>query len=102
MKFTLTNFSIKSVSVTQFFLLFWEAVGILDDKCKLKVMTVTSDRAIPNRTMYQMYKDIKHSTITNNEEKNILYKKKNQFVEDDRETFFICERPYLVKQVIII
>ena len=47
--------------------------------------------------MYQMHKDVKYSTVTNCEEKNIVYKTKNGFAEDDREISCICEQPHLVK-----
>ena len=97
MKFTLANFGTKNVTAVQLFPLFWKAVGILEDKCKLKVMAVTSDGASANRTMYQMHKDMEHSTFTNYDKKNIVYKTKNRFAEDDRDIYFICDQPHLVK-----
>ena len=32
--------------------IFWNVAGILEDKCELKVMAVTSDGALTNQTMY--------------------------------------------------
>ena len=43
MKFTLDNFGTKNVTVVQLFPLFWKAVGILEDRCKLAVVVVTSE-----------------------------------------------------------
>ena len=44
MKFTLANFGTKNVTALQLFPLFWKAVGILEDKCKLAVVAVTNQR----------------------------------------------------------
>ena len=53
MKFTIVNFATKNVTATQLFPLIWKAVGrMLEERCKLKVMAVTSDGATANRTMY--------------------------------------------------
>lgn len=97
MKFTLANFATKAVTATQLFPLFWKAVGILEEKCKLKVMAVTSDGASANRTMYQMHKNMKHSTTANYEDKSIVYKTNNRHAEDDREIYFICDQPHVLK-----
>ena len=61
MKFTIANFATKNVTATQLFPLFWKAVRILEERCKLKVMAVTSDGAAANRTMYQMHIAMKHN-----------------------------------------
>ena len=61
MKFTIANFATKNVNATQLFPLFWKAVGILEERCKLKVMAVTSDGVTANRTMYQMHIAMKHN-----------------------------------------
>ena len=74
MKLTLANFVKKSITFTKLFPLFWKTVGILEDQCKLKVMTVTTDGASSHQTIYQMHKDMKHSAVTNHEERNIVYK----------------------------
>ena len=83
MKFTLANFGTKNVTAVQRFPLFWKVVGILEDKCKLNVMAVTSDGASANRTMYKMHKDMGHSTFTNYDKKNIVYtyKTKNRLLK---------------------
>ena len=61
MKFTIANFATKNVTATQLFPSFWKAVGILEERCKLKVMAVTSDGAAANRTMYQMHIAMEHN-----------------------------------------
>ena len=50
MKFTCTP-----VLLYNFFPLFWKAAGILEDRCKLTVVAVTSDGALSNRTFYRMH-----------------------------------------------
>ena len=99
MKFTLAKFATKSVTATYLFPLFWKHVGILEEKYQLKVMAITSDGASANRTMHSMNKDMKHYAVANYEEKNIMYKTKNQFVEDNRDIHFICDQPHFVKTV---
>ena len=53
-KFSLANFATSNALSTQLFPLFWDAVAILEDRCGLKVMAVTSDGASANRSMYKM------------------------------------------------
>ena len=97
MKFTIANFATKNVTAIQLFPLFWKAVGILEERCKLKVMAVTSDGASANRTMYQMHIAMKHTTTVNYEERDIVYKTKNRHSEDNRDIYFICDYPHLLK-----
>ena len=61
------------------------------------MVSVTPDGTSANLTMYQMHQNVKHSTVTNHEEKNIVYKKKKRVPEDDPGILFICDQPYLVK-----
>ena len=97
MKFTIANFATKNVTAIQLFPLFWKAVGILEERCKLKVMAVTSDGASANRTMYQMRIAMKHTTTVNYEERDIVYKTKNRHSEDNRDIYFISDYPHLLK-----
>ena len=53
-------------------------------------------RASVNRAMYQMHNDTNYSTVTNSEEKNILYQTKNRFAKDGSDIFSICEQSHLV------
>ena len=68
--------------------LFWEAVGHLETKCKLKVIALTSDNASPNQCLYQLQCD-------NND---ICYKAINIFAPD-RHIFFFSDAPHLIKTV---
>ena len=43
LKFALANFATINVTSVQLFPLFWKAVGILEDKCNLQVIAVTSE-----------------------------------------------------------
>lgn len=95
LKFTVANFATKSVTAPQLFVLFWKAVGVLED-ANLKVMAVTSDGASANRTMYQMHEVMKHSVITSYQEKNIVYKTKNRHAPE-RDLYFICDVPHVIK-----
>ena len=55
LKFSLANFATSNATSLQLFPLFWKAVSILEDRCNLKVVGVTSDGASPNRRMYRMH-----------------------------------------------
>ena len=55
-KFCLAYFATNGVTSAQMFLIFWEAVGILEMQCNLWVIAVTSDGASPNRRFYRMHK----------------------------------------------
>ena len=45
LKCSLANFATKNGTCVQMFPLFWKAVAILEENCKLKVVGVTSDGA---------------------------------------------------------
>ena len=70
----------------------WKAVGILEDN-DLKVMAVTSDGSAANRTMCRMHSEMKHTNI----DKGVVYKTRNIYAEDNRDIFFICDEPHVVK-----
>ena len=55
LKFSLANFATNNAISVQFFPLFWKAVGILAENCKLKVVGITCDGASPNRRMFQLH-----------------------------------------------
>ena len=63
-KFAFANFATKNVTSLQLFPLFWNAVGILEDSCELKVVAVTSDGASANRTFYKMHAKMSGSVTT--------------------------------------
>ena len=65
LKFSLANFATNNATSIQLFPLFWNAVGILEENCKLKVVGVTCDGASSNRRMFRM-----HLAMTRDEDIN--------------------------------
>ena len=90
LKFSLANFATKNVT------LFWKAVGILEENCKLKVVGVTSDGASANRSMYRM-----HLNMTREEDVNInadvIYRTLNVLADEKRYIYFISDPPHIIK-----
>ena len=99
LKFALANFATKNVTAVQFFPLFWKAVGILEDKCNLQVVAVTSDGASLNRTMYRMHAKMERVDFSESLDDCVIYNTSNIFVDDDkhRYIFFICDQPHTLK-----
>ena len=83
----------------QLFPLFWKAVGILEDKCNLQVVAVTSDGASSNRTMHRMHAKMERVDFSESLDDCVIYKTSNIFVDDDkhRHIFFICDQPHTLK-----
>ena len=81
----------KNVTAVQLFPLSWKAIGILEDRCKLAVVAVTSDGAASNRT-YRM-----HSKLQRADEFSchVVYKTLNPFSDEIR--YFICDPPRIIK-----
>lgn len=78
----------KIVNTTHRFPSFWKAVGILEDKCKLKFMVVIS----ACRTVYRMHKGVKHFSVSYHEEQYIRQKNdKNWLPGNDCSFFVICD-----------
>ena len=84
LKFTLANFDTKNVTSLQLFPLLWKAVGILEGNDP-KVMAVTSDG--------RMHSEMKHT----NNDKGVVYKTRNIYADDNRDIFFNCDEPHIVK-----
>ena len=77
-----------------FFLCFGKQL-VLEDKCKLAVVAVTSDGASSNRTFYRMY-----SKLQKVEELSchrVVYKTLNTFSDEVRYIYFICDPPHIIK-----
>ena len=54
---------------------------------------MTSDGASSNRTMYRM-----HAKMNNtNSDKGVIYKTKNIHADDNRDIFFMCDQPHILK-----
>ena len=94
-KFSLANFAIKCVTSVQLFPLFWQAVGILEDRCNIKVIAVTSDGASSNRSFYKMHSKMERVGIAGTDA--VVYKTENLFADDGRDIFFICDQPHALK-----
>jgi hypothetical protein len=94
-KFAFANFATKNVTSLQLFPLFWKAVGILEDRCDLKVVAVVSDGASANRTFYRMHKKMSGTVIAGTD--CVAYKTKNIHADDDRYICFLCDQPHVMK-----
>ena len=96
LKFSLANFATSNATSVQMFPLFWKAVGILEENCKLKVVGVTSDGASANRSMYRM-----HLNMTREEDVNVdvdvVYRTLNDLADEKRYIYFISDPPHLIK-----
>ena len=87
LKFALANFAAKNVTAVQLFQLFWKAVGILEDKCNLQVIDVTSDVASSHRTMYRMHAKMVRVDFSESLDDCDIYKTSNIFVDDDKQRY---------------
>ena len=95
LKFSFANFATTKAKSTKLFALFWKAVGILEDKCGVKVVGVTSDDASANRSMYRM-----HLHMTRVEDVNtgvdVIYRTSNVMAEEERYIYFFADPPHLL------
>lgn len=92
LKFCLGYFATDGISSEQIMSTFWEAVGILEIRCNLKVVAAVSDGASPNRKFYSLHKllvggddDPAHRTVN-------LY-------DPERFIYFFSDAPHLIKTV---
>ena len=79
-KFTLVNFPTKKVSHPAFFLIL-EGWCILEGNSKLKVMAVSSDGALGNRTIHQMHKRIKNFKLLIMKRRTFDTRRKTDFLK---------------------
>ena len=91
LKFPLANFATTGITSNQLVPIFWKAVAVLELKCNLWVVAVTSDGAAPNRRFYRIHFGISADTDT-----DFTYKVKNLFAPD-RYIFFFADVPHLMK-----
>ena len=87
------SFATCNATSVQLFPLFWKAVAILEDKCKLKVMGVTSDGASSNRTMYKM--QAKMNPVENGD--TITYRVFNHLADEERYIYLMGDAPHSIK-----
>ena len=77
---------------TEIFVLFWRCVAILEMSCNLKVIAATSDGASSNRKLIKMHRD-----TDGGGNKDVIYRAKNVYAEDDRFIYFFADPPHLIK-----
>ena len=87
LKFALANFATINVTSVQLFPLFWKAVGILEDKCNLQVVAITSDCTSSKRTMYIMHAKMERVDFSESLDDFAIYKTSNIFVDDDKHRY---------------
>lgn len=85
LEFPYAHFSTRGISADSLFPLVWEAVNRLE-LSGLNVIAFSCDGASPNRKFYKMHRT----------EKGLVYKTKNPF-SNDRDIYFICDVPHLIK-----
>jgi hypothetical protein len=86
MDFPYAHFATRGISADALFPLVWEAVRRVEF-CGLNVIAFCCDGAAPNRKFYSMHGDRKSDLVN---------KTTNPFCRD-REIFFICDVPHLIK-----
>ncbi len=84
LEFPYAHFATKGISADSLYPIVWEAVQRLEC-CGMNVIAFCCDGASPNRKFYKMHG-----------KSGIVYKTQNPF-SDDREIFFICDVPHLLK-----
>ena len=86
-------FATKSATSYHIFPLFWDAVAILKGTCNLKVITVVSDGASPNRKFYRLYL---HLQLDQDRDCDIVYHTSNLFFPE-RFIWLFADVPHLMK-----
>lgn len=88
LKASLGFFGTHTATADTIYLKFWQAVGFLEQTCKLKVIASTSDKASPNQRFYQLH----------GAQGEVCYKYINLFAPD-RHIYFFSDPPHLIKTV---
>jgi len=91
LKFSLAYFATKCVTSFQIMPTFWEAVSILELKCKLPVIAAVSDGASPNRKFYRMH------GLMDDKIGNSVVNRTINFYAPDRYIWFFADAPHLMK-----
>ena len=85
LEFPYAHFTTRGISTDSLYPIVWEAVQRLES-CDMNVIAFCCVGASPNRKFYKM-----HGNST-----GLVYKTPNPFCED-RDVFFICDVPHLLK-----
>ena len=91
LSFSLAHFATNNVNALQTFLLFWEAVCLLETVCNLIVLGATCDGANANRSFFKM-----HKLLDPDNTRNITYRTKNIYAPH-RYIYFFSDPPHLIK-----
>ena len=91
-KFELGYFGTKDLTAHQIMPIFWRAVAILEDTCKLPVIATVSDGAAPNRAFYRIHSMLTQGTITD----EVIYRTINLYARE-RFIWFFADAPHLIK-----
>lgn len=92
LSYSLATFATTAIRSTEIFVLFWRCVAILEMSCNLKVVAATSDGASSNRKFVKMHKD-----TDGNAGKDVVYRAKNVYANEDRFLYFFADPPHLIK-----
>ena len=93
LKFCVGHFATNGMSSEQIMSTFWEAVGILEIGCNLKVVAAVSDGASSNRKFYSL-----HNLLTGGDNSVPVHRTVNLF-DSDRFIYFFSDAPHLIKTV---
>ena len=86
LEFPYAHFATKGATADQLYPIVWEVVRHLEG-CGLNVIAFSCDGASPNRKFYKMHAATKDG---------LVFKTKNPFCED-RDVYFVCDVPHLMK-----
>ena len=91
LKFSLAYFATRGVTTYQIMPTFWEAVAILELRCKLQVIATVIDEALANRKFYRM-----HEKMSNSDGSSFVYHAVNLY-SAGRYILFFANPPHFMK-----
>lgn len=86
LQFPYAHFATQGITADSLYPLVWKAVECLE-YCGFNVIAFCCDGASPNRAFYKMH----------GKGGKFVYKCPNPFSDDDRDVYFICDVPHLIK-----
>lgn len=92
LKFSIGYFATRTLMSSQLFVLFWQAVSILEITCNLYIVAATGDGASINRRFINMHAGLSHNLTS-----DVVYRTKNLFAFESRYIYFFSDAPHLVK-----
>ncbi|XP_070193287.1 uncharacterized protein [Littorina saxatilis] len=88
LRYPLACFPTTGVTSEFLYPIIWQAVKILEYRCKLKVLFITCDGASANRRFFKLNKTA---------DQECTYWCWNKYSFDKRKIFFVCDVPHLLK-----